>query len=321
MYVVFDSTSNVYQAIKIDDIFNSQGANAIIYHVTDSNINWVTQKNNTSWIAKIYREMPDNAGKKTQEKLDYMIQMKSTVWHQPYAWPEYLLYQNIDDNNKILAGYLMKKKEGKTIKSLLTNETNLDFKQKLHLCVSLTDALYKVHDNNLSIGDIHPGNILAHTVNSEQYAINFIDCDSYAIFDTNDEVLFHPSHMPTECYILNPRANNIVQYMQNDNHAVAVMLFQLLVNAHPYNYRSSTSDHFFLRDNRIFPCNGNNRRYQAYEQTIEIFRKLPACLRKLFIQSFTGEAQNIPKAKEYRDCIFYLLERYHTISSDLLNDM
>jgi DNA-binding helix-hairpin-helix protein with protein kinase domain len=321
MYQVHDCPANGGTRLMRNEIQITQqhlnAGNTATIHAT----NFTTHNSNYIYVAKLYRQKGDyftTHYAAIEQKLQYMVRNKVT-YLQPrirrdgntvtyltpnIAWPEYLLYTE-SDTKPMLVGFLMKYIDaGHTVESYIEHrlpqqDRNRQDRNRWLLAYSIARYLAELHDAGMYIGDLHPGNLLATQRNTQLFDIHFIDCDSYTIHDGN-QIRHASSLQPNGCFMLHKNPKTTTHIHDNELHAAAHILFQLIVGFNPYKAQNFRVQEEQLLYERTFPC--TSKTYPAHPQICAQFLQLPVPLQELFIQAFSTNI--MPALPAFRQAIF-----------------
>lgn len=210
-----------HQAIHLGQLLAS-GGEGCIYFVDNQN------------VAKIYKE-----GKITQRKKSKLELMFSKKLFCPgICFPKELLY----NSHGYFVGYMMPKACGVELgRSIFIKPLFLkrfpDWKKidLVRLCLNILHKFKYLHDRNILVGDINPGNILV--VNTEE--IYIVDTDSFQVED-------YPCPVGTNLFVAKEiqgiHFENQLRTRGNENFALATLLFMLMMNGKPpYSHQGGES--------------------------------------------------------------------------------
>lgn len=198
-------------------------------------------KDHPNLIAKIYVDKPTLDGKRISQsekleklnKLQFMCTLYDNKLSSYSAFPQKALF----DSRRKLVGFVMDKiTDAKKINMLYSyRKTEFPFADwgfMVHAAKNLAIAVNTLHDKNIVIGDINPGNILV----DNQAMIKLIDCDSYQV-DNNGHLYYCnvgvPEYTPKE--LQHKSFRGVTRTKNHDCFGLAVMIFQILFfSKHPY---------------------------------------------------------------------------------------
>ena len=174
-------------------------------------------------VAKIYK--PERLTRARYEKLRLMLSKKINC--PGVCFPTELVMNNRGE----FVGYLMKRapKNAKELRFcifipqlLKTHFPNWKKTETVELCVTILEKLKYLHDRNIILGDINPGNILV--VSSKE--VYFVDTDSYQIEGFPcpvGTVTFTPPEIQRKDF------SKFLRTIGNENFAVATLLFMIML--------------------------------------------------------------------------------------------
>lgn len=197
---------------------------------------------NPGQLAKLYNEAPDT---EKANKLRYMASIQKPAIHQFAAWPTDVLTENGQ-----VAGFVMKKLTGYVPLHMLFSPMDRKklFPDKgynflIHVARNLATAFYKLHEEELIIGDINEGNILVNA----QGMVAFIDCDSFQVKQGSYYYYCEvgvPRYTPPEL-LAKQNFNKVVRTVNTDSFSLAILIFQLLfLGRHPFAGVNRTKEDF-----------------------------------------------------------------------------
>ena len=249
-------------------------------------------ENKSNLVAKIYNDEHKIDGQKFK-KLKRMCELYDDKIAKYYAWPREIIFCN-----KKPVGFVMEninnpaKSKDKSVYNKFVNFYASKARQKyfpraeyrfmVHSAMNLAIAIQTLHEKGIVVGDINESNVC---VNNTDTTIKLIDCDSYQIEDFLCDVgtlLYTAPELPNKLRGLKRTANN-------DNFALAVMIFMILVGQHPYFRQGITIDN--LRQSVIdglFPYgeNARNKGIEAQFPYSKIYDSLNDEIKNLFEQAF-----------------------------------
>lgn len=176
-------------------------------------------------VAKIYK--PEKLDRAKFEKLSLM--MTKNINCEGVCFPLALLYNQQHE----FVGYLMKEARGKTLqqrvfipqllKKYFPTWTKVD---TVTLCITILEKLKYLHERNIILGDINPGNILVISPKE----VYFVDTDSY-------QVEGFPCPVGTINYtapeIQRKEYSSFLRTLGNERFAVATLLFMIMLPGKP----------------------------------------------------------------------------------------
>lgn len=186
----------------------------------------IVYETNTPYVAKIYKEKNITARK--YEKVKLML--SKSIECSGICYPVGILY----NSNKEFVGYLMPKAKGIELQKSVFAPKPLFLKKfvgwkkrdTVELCVTILEKIKYLHDRNIIMGDINPGNILV--VSPKE--VYFVDADSY-------QVEAFPCPVGTINFtapeIQKKHFSDFLRTMGNENFAVATLLFMIMLPGKP----------------------------------------------------------------------------------------
>lgn len=252
------------------------------------------------YVAKLYKqEHPyyQNYLTELEDTLTYMVRNKYTYLQHPFAWPEFLLYEEQDAGER-LCGFLMKYAPDFTLMEQYINNRD-DERNRWLIAYKFSRSLAELHEKKICIGDLHPGNILIRPrPESNLFDCHFIDCDSYTIIHTDNTIRHRSQLMPRGEYMLKVLPASGADVLINDRHAAAHILFELFVGYSPYESPRIASR--YLLDTRTFPC--ISIKHPAHHIIQTQFDTLSQSIKDLFIRAFSTD--DIPTVAEFHRAIY-----------------
>jgi len=301
MYHVYDVDGNrlVRMLVNLaitDQPKHANGATATIHDTPFQ----LSERDQSLYVAKLYKQTVSYYQTyltEIEDTLKYMVRNKHTYLQHPFAWPEFLLYEEHDDCER-LCGFLMKYAPDFALMEQYINNAQDNLNRWL-IAYRFSRSLAELHEKKICIGDLHPGNILIKPrSNSELFDCHFIDCDSYTIIHIDNTIRHRSPLMPRGEYMLKipPACGDDV--LINDRHAAAHILFELIVGHKPYVSPPIAREH--LRNTRTFPC--TSTQYPAHRIVQTQFDTLAQPIKDLFIRAFSTD--DIPTAAEFQQAIY-----------------
>lgn len=285
---------------------NRQGATANIHQTSFR----TARQPDVEYVAKLYKpEHPyyTNNYAAITEKLHFMVRNKHTYRKPNYAWPEFLIYQHTTAAHALdkgtLVGFLMRYiPNGHTVQHYIDNRT-YNPHIRMRLAYSIAQSIPNLHHGDLYVGDLHPGNLLCVRNQDNLFDLHFIDCDSYAIRHAN-RTIHPPVLQPSGCYMLHKNPTTPEHIVDNERHATAYILFELLIGTSPYLARSPHFPAVNQLQNRVFPCQHDGLQ-GAHTSTKARFQQLPLSIQELFCQAFS--TCDIPVIENFRREIYKIM--------------
>jgi serine/threonine protein kinase/rRNA-processing protein FCF1 len=260
----------------------------------------------TDLVAKIYKK--DRLTKQKEAKIKLMLSKQ--IQHEGICYPAAALY----NNNKEFAGYLMPRASGKELassyflpKQYIEKEfPNWKRKETVKLCLTILKKIKFLHDRNIILGDINPGNILV--VSPEE--IYFVDTDSYQI-----EGFPCPVGMTnfTAPEIINKNYSDYLRTLGNEHFAVATLLFMIMLPGKPpYSHQGGgDGKENILSMDFSYPFGEKSNKKAPEGPWRFIWSHLPRKLKEAFYNTFAREgAHNNEDNRLSVDKWIYLFDEY-----------
>ena len=254
------------------------------------------ETNNPQFVCKIYRH--DRLKRSTIEKLELMTSRK--IRHQTICWPVSVA-RNANGEG---VGCIMPKAIGKElkrsifIKPLFINSfpdwTRLHM---VRLISIILDAMAYLHDLNVLLGDINPGNILV----KDESSVFFVDCDSYQVEEFPCPVGM-PPYLAPELYGRELRST--LRTMEHEYFSVATLVFMLLHTGKPPYSHQGGGDPLENVRKRHFPYPRGSQRSQGVPDGPwrYMFSHLPRYMKDAFHGVFSdGVRQSVAFWQEHMD--------------------
>ena len=272
-----------------------------------------------------------------EEKIGVMVR-SSLVDSDLVTWPQVMIYSE-DGRFK---GYLMNRIHGGVPISDVyqfgtkTKTKDMPWSHHIIIGINLCCALDEVHEAGHVIGDFNPNNMF---INLKSGHVKLVDTDSYHIQEGNKTYRCTVS-------IANYLAPEITKKMkkgdtlstvdlptftkETDNFALAIHLFQLLMNgAHPYQgalKQDAPSDIDLpkIRNNILsgtVPQINPNSEYMIAPSYSPPFQWLPTSIKILFQKAFIAGTENPklrPDAKEWHKALSYY---YHQLKPCMVDNL
>ncbi len=166
-----------------------------------------------------------NAGKKP---LDFYENIKINIEKGSpsscFLWPEAITV--LTKNNQF--GYIMPLRPAgyyDVSEFLLARQRFPSFKACVKTCINIINSFRSLHKKGFSYQDINDGNFF---INPQTADVLIVDTDNVAPYGKNLGVIGKPRYMAPEI-VLNKSKPNV----QSDKFSLSVIMFMLLVNAHP----------------------------------------------------------------------------------------
>ena len=221
----------------------------------------------TSCVAKVYK--PEKATSQKLAKIQALLGKK--LEYPGICLPKALLYNSQDE----FVGYLMDRAEGEKIsgfyriESLREKFRNWNRRDLVELCITILKKIDYLHGKGIILGDINLGNILVKTPKE----VYLFDCDSYQVDSFTcpvGTIQFTPPELQNK-----GRYGTYLRSVENENFAVAVLLFSLMVTGQmPYGWEGGeTARQKIVNMEFTYPIK-------------EVWNRLPEFIREAFLGSF-----------------------------------
>ena len=242
-------------------------------------------------VAKIYND-EHKINKQKLKKLERMCELYDKKIAKYYALPQKIIYC---ENKPV--GFVMENinnpynKDGSKYNKFINFYASkarqkffpqAEYKFMVHSAINLAIAIQTLHEKGIVLGDINESNVC---VNNTDTTVKLIDCDSYQIEDYLCDVgtlLYTAPELPN-------KLRGLKRTVNNDNFALAIMIFMILVGQHPYFRQGITMDN--LRQSIIeglFPY-GENAKKKGIEAQFpysNLYESLNDEIKKLFEKAF-----------------------------------
>lgn len=272
-------------------------------------------------LVKLYhaQSLADGAKRgRLERKITAMCGHKGLKDHERLAWPLLPMYRAADG---AWCGYVMKKRDGVSLRQLLGNPRNLGtmapgwHRQHLvRLCMDFLDTIDSLASNKALPVDFNPSNFL---VDLRTARLAFIDCDSY-LFEGADglhsaEVIMPEMAAPEVMRDLRihvrPPSPDALRF------SVGMILFYILnIGSSPYRHLNGHDPVSNLMQGKCALGHGTECRFPKGSAYL-IWSHLIFDLKNLFIRCFRdghGDPSQRPKTNEWRVA---LLKYNHCIVS------
>ena len=183
------------------------------------------ETNKSQFACKIYHR--DHLKRSVIEKLELMI--SRTIHNKAICWPVSIA---CNDEGRAV-GYIMPRATGRELKRSVFIQPLLKkyfpHWTRLHvvkLTATILDIVAHLHEVNVLLGDINPGNILVE----DESTVYFVDCDSYQIEGFPCPVGMAP-YLAPELYGKDLRSTLRGKY--HEDFAIATLVFMLLHTGKP----------------------------------------------------------------------------------------
>jgi len=277
-----DQKLPVSQVARPGHIMHTENGQSIVLgaQIAGGGEGHVFKTNSPSYVAKVY--MPEKTTTHKLAKIKKLIQ--KGIDFPGICLPKALLYNSKDE----FVGYLMKKAEGEKVRSLYTKPLFLkkfpNWKKRdlVELCVTILKKIGYLHKNGIILGDINPDNILVKTPKD----IFFVDCDSYQVDGIPCPVGVIP-FTPPELQGLD-HYNSCLRTVGNENFAVAVLLFSLMVTGQmPYNQKNgATAQQNIINMDFSYPLGEASNKKTPNGPWRFLWSHLPRFLKDAFYNTF-----------------------------------
>ena len=233
----------------------------------------------TGEVAKIYysAECTMFRGEKIRRMLNHRLQ------YPGICFPKGL----ICNRQGTFFGYLMDRAEGIPLSGNVLNPMAMrhnfpDWKKDdvVNLCLEILRKIRYLHSNNIIMGDINPGNILV----KDPKTVYFVDTDSYQIEDLPCPVGTTDFTAPERLKAGNVDYAHFLRTMDDDNFAIAVLLFMLMMNGvHPYtSVGERTREENMVRQSFPYSVKSNGYRYVPRGNWRYYWSNLPYRMKEAF---------------------------------------
>lgn len=253
-------------------------------------------------LAKLYHA--DKSNKAREQKLQVMLTIKPSAAAQDgMVWPREIL----NDAQGRFAGYLMPEvTQAYPLRRLLTEQSRqvhglrFNLRQRLQLCLQLSDLMEQAHALGLVLADLKPENLLVQEKHGERQVF-LIDLDSCQLrrgsrvwrceVRSND-------YAPPE--LLVTRWQEIEQLPGHDSFRLALLCFEILTDRHPFQGKPRDGSPPPLRDTNIragewIGRKGGKLRPDAHY----VADALPPALDALFRQAFERTVSQRPSPADF----------------------
>lgn len=234
--IALDRKLPISLVAKPGHVLHTQNGQSIVLgaQIASGGEGHVFKTNSPTYVAKVY--MPEKTTSHKLTKIQAMI--SKGIDYPGICVPKALLHNSKDE----FVGYLMKKAEGEKVRSLYMKPLFLkkfpSWKKRdlVELCITILKKIGYLHKNGIILGDINPDNILVKTPKD----VFFVDCDSYQVDGIPcpvGTIPFTPPELQNKGHY-----NSYLRTVGNENFAVAVLLFSLMVTGQmPYNQKDGES--------------------------------------------------------------------------------
>lgn len=194
----------------------------------------IYQTNRPHTLAKVY--YPQNRTKEREEKIKAMLKISlPPLVTGRIVWPTHILY----DSNKQFKGYFMPEisdahswRRISVPQARRQYDIRLNFKQRMQLCLHLSQLISQLHENQIVFGDLKPENILVNIKTLEVFLIDTDSCQFQYHQDFWRCPVGTPAYTPPE--LQSAHFQDIDQLPSHDVFRLAVLCFELLMGHHPF---------------------------------------------------------------------------------------
>lgn len=250
----------------------------------------------TGEVAKIYysRECTMFRGEKIRRMLNHRLV------YPGICFPKGL----ICNRQGTFFGYLMDKAEGAPLSGTVLNPVAMrrtfpDWTKDdvVTLCLEILRKIRYLHENNIIMGDINPGNILV----KDPKTVYFVDTDSYQIEDLPCPVGTTDFTAPERLKAGKVDYSRFLRTMDDDNFAIAVLLFMLMMNGvHPYtSVGERTREENMLRQSFPYSTKSNGYRFVPRGKWRYFWSNLPYRLKDAFVNTFQANGSCSQPGRRY----------------------
>lgn len=279
------------------DALLAKGGEAAIYPL----------KSRSDLVFKGYHQtVLSKRGIEFRKKLDLMHRLEALRKDKHLCWPLLLCY---DDQQKWI-GYAMYRVSGVPMAKLAhavayeEHFPSIDRKRLLHYLLNFLDAIHKLHQQNIMVGDYNLNNVL---INQQTDQITLVDCDSYQI---SIDGQFFPCEVGSADLTPKEHQNkpfkDIVRTLESEYFSIAIILFKaLMLGRHPYDVVGG-ADPVQNLCKGIFPYVSKNKNDIPKGCWYVMWTHLPDYVRELFVRVFTEGADKPhkrPTLSEWRSAL------------------
>lgn len=170
------------------------------------------------------------------------------------------------------------------------------YRRVVDVSLSLIDSFNVLHNAGLCYQDINDGNFFMDP-SARQLCVAICDCDNVAPPNVDIGILGHPDFMAPEVVMRQSKPT-----IQSDLHSLAVLLYFLLIFAHPLvgkrgARRDEETDMHLFGTNPLFVfdlTNASNRPLENDENSRINWSCLPSHMKSIFRRAFSQEALSDP---------------------------
>ena len=256
-------------------------------------------------VAKLYHKYAINL--RQIEKLKIIV--AANLRSESIAAPTSLVY---DSENKNVIGFTMEYVVGRKLDEVLIDDGQLYNKREIVLlCYNIVRAYHELDTKSpthkILAGDINTNNIIVY----DKTKVKLIDIDSIQIDDFPCPVGFAGFNHPSSI------GRNYREYLRtasNEQFALAVLLFMILINKHPYAQTDGEDDDSNVQ-NLPFRYQRDESKIQNIPSRQYVFRwsTLTPELQQLFIDTFTTAKTATPVVTTFEQWEKELSDYYVTL--------
>jgi DNA-binding helix-hairpin-helix protein with protein kinase domain len=272
----------VTQVVKPGDVLHTEKQQSVMLGpVLGEGGEGAVFKTSTPLVAKIYK--PEMTTSHRLAKLQILLRKGLSC--PGLCLPKALLYNSKNE----FVGYLMEKAEGVKLHNLYIKpllQKNFPHWQKrdiVELAINILQRIGYLHSKGIVLVDINPDNLLVRTPKE----VYFVDCDSYQVDGYPCTVGTIPFTAPE----LQNRAsrNNLLRTIGNENFAIAVLLFSLMVTGQmPYNQKGGdTSQRNIISMDFSYPLGEKSNKKTPNGPWRFLWSHLPKYLKEAFYETFS----------------------------------
>ena len=273
--------------------------------------------NYSGFVAKIYKK--DFRKISTQRKIEKLI--KNNPNRKNLCWPIEALYYK----DKFV-GFLMPLVEGKRAEVLTTGCDKNVIRRcpkytkdgQIRMILSILREIEYLHSIKILLGDINARNIM---FDPQTLEITLVDIDSVQIeefpcitsspgYDAPEVIVYRAMNQQgridkkiakekdaTGAYVYNNYYHNFYRTLENEYHAIAVLLYKLMTNGcMPYSYAEygyvdldEGYEDIDLQIDKSFPYTLDRSKLCKYCTRKEIWSHMPSFIKEAFVNTFTGK--------------------------------
>lgn len=223
------------------------------------------------------------------------------------AWPKEILK---DSANGRFVGFSMPLIDTSGATELENLKTKLnrsysglreDLAFRLNVARNLAALVYEIHRVGHTIVDLKPLNLMVY---KDTGFVAILDCDGFSIQSKSRKypgALATDDYRGPECAVL-PNASF---GPKQDQFALAIIIWQILNDAHPFTGRQSGNVHFTIQEriNRGLYAYGLTAHPLVSPMKTSRHADWPTSVRRSFDVAFAGKVESRPTAREWRDTL------------------